>query len=50
MYSLRLVAVLFFLFSLVSSVFMLGVEASDVEDEAVSAVAGAERAVAEAYR
>ena len=49
MSGLRLVAVLCVLFVLVSSVFVLGVTASATESEAVSAVEGAEAAVAEAF-
>lgn len=49
MSGLRVVTFWLVLLALVSSVFMLGVLASDVDDEAVSAVVGAEQAVAEAY-
>ena len=49
MSGLRLVAILCVLFVLVSSVFVLGVAASDVGDEAVSAVEEAEEAVVDAY-
>jgi hypothetical protein len=49
MSGLRRVAVLVVLCVLVSSVFVLGVPVSGVEGEAVSAVEGAEAAVAEAF-
>ena len=49
MSGLRSVAALFVLFVLVSSVSALGAMASAVESEAVSAVEGAEEAVAEAF-
>jgi len=46
---LRVIAVLFILFAFVSSVFVLGIEALDVEDVALSAIESAELAVDLAY-
>lgn len=49
MSGLRAIAVLFVLFGLVSSVFVLGIKALDVEDVASSAIESAELAVGLAY-
>ena len=49
MSGLRVIAVWLVLCALVSSVFMLGIKGSDVEDVAVSAIDGADQAVADAY-
>lgn len=48
MSGLRVIALLFVLFALVSSVFVLGIKASDVED-VTSAIEGAESAMGLAY-
>lgn len=49
MYGLRVIAVLFVLFSVISCVFVLDIEAWDVEDVAVSAISHAEEVLASAY-